>query len=1171
MSSNPSTPLAAAPAAAAPSSSGPARALRRRDLQQSSLGFFVGGSDCVRFSDHADPEQCRAPQCGAVCLYAARVDADSLETLGRFVREDEHHLHFCVACALTALQREEVSGTELGDSDATILSVIVGASGMDEVNVEDFTNMVVDPSPRSDVDLHVKSLNAPWTQAKIKDIGLPVFMEWLTDKDGDGNLHGCALLINLIDQLNYQSSQVKAAVTRTITAAKKEYASLHPDDDADGGVAQFVLDSLLKDCGSWVAHLRDSQPHSALTSGQRRDALSLAFAWHDRSRWLADANVDKEDVAAQYTTFINSMPLHLRVPLMLGLSDPSMRSMMDLSGNFFVPASFLEFVYALCNQQSILALPFEHIDDWRRSVIGSGASVKPVDFRVVTSRAGTFSALFTVKTTACKGVRWMSPGQLRAAGIAVGKRSFSNKKSNEAYTSCCKAHVACARAAQLAARAASEAAVDPAEVAADASRAASRLASTDEPAAGAFTTPKRRRRSKAKPTPPPKPPAPPPRSTASISFDALASSSDSGSDSGGADGKESEADEVRPVSLPVLTRAARKAMTRSAKDEADAYKGMLKQAERDRDYVTFNRVALLLSSLIAASAERAAALAAEPPPPPPPAAPIANWAAYVLFERAVPDVLRSAATRAELKDIDFWLKRGGANDINCIRAAVNTVQKRSAAGAPGAGGKSSKSSKSSKSKSAAKAAKPKGSAGAAARKAAAAEKRKQALSKLQSKMHVSESENDVDVSFSGDDDYGSSAYPPNHDHKEWRTDDDDDRDTSDNDTGDDSNDGAAGPPPAPRARRRSRRSDDSDYELQSEWDTDELEDADDGGAADAARKQDAETLVSKLLCMKVQNVGSSWQPNFDILEELAVGQYAKGINDSKGKTLEIDMSASKPQFKEVNHSASRFPYVGSRAMFEHMSGQVTRRCENVMRAVKQAFKGDSLSAAQRTKLKAKHTHYSKMRSAWRKFIAIINRRMARAWNKRHTATDRVNKMRHICNYVNWTLRVYCRRRQFICLAFNTEWFADVCDVAAPVPTAKPLKDHFMLADNNALKAHQDKAPAPPRAPAPRAPPRVPPRSSKPEKQQPKAPPKAPKTTPKKPRFSEVGAPPAFTTVFKNRCYTCGASGHGSNDAECPMAGISKDDMDADMRAQYDAVKLEAKTVRQARTAWAKAH
>ena len=247
--------------------------------------------------------------------------------------------------------------------------MIVGASGMDEVNTEDFTNMVVDPSPRSDVDLHIKSLSAPWTQAKIKDIGLPAFMEWLTDDDGDGNLHGCTLLINLVDQLNYQSSQVKASVTRTITAAKKEYASLHPDDDADGGVAQFVLDSLLKDCGSWVAHLRDSQPHSALTSGQRRDAMSLAFAWHDRSRWLADADVDKEDVAAQYTTFINSMPLHLRVPLMLGLSDPSMRSMMDLSGNFFVPASFLEFVYALCNQHCILALPFEHIDDWRRSVI----------------------------------------------------------------------------------------------------------------------------------------------------------------------------------------------------------------------------------------------------------------------------------------------------------------------------------------------------------------------------------------------------------------------------------------------------------------------------------------------------------------------------------------------------------------------------------------------------------------------------------------------------------------------------------------------------------------------------------------------------------------------------------------------------------------------------------
>ena len=1170
MSSDPSTPPAAAPAAAAPSSAGPGRALSQRNLQQTSLAFFVGGSDCVRFTDHSDPERCHAPQCGAVCLYAARVDTDNLDTLDRFVGEGEHHLHLCVACALTALGRGEIGGIKLGDNDATTLSVITGASGMDEVNTEDFTNMVVDPSPRSDVDLHVKSLSSAWTQQKIKDIGLSALMEWLTDEDGDGNLHGCTLLINLLDQLNYQDAKVKAAVTRTITAAKKEYASAHPDDDADGGVAQFVLHCLLRDCSSWVAYLRDSQPHSALTSGQRRDALSLAFAWHDRSRWLADAGVDKEDVAAQYVTFINSMPTQLRVPLMLGLSDPVMRSMMDLSGNFFVPASFLEFVYALCNQHCILALSCEYIDDWRRSVVSSGASVKPVDFRVVTSRAGTFSSLFTVKTTACKGVRWMSPGQLRAAGISVGRRAFSNKQNKLAYASCCKAHVACARAAQLAARAASEAAVDPAEVAADASRAASRLAGTDEPAAGAFTTPKRSSRRRAALTPPPKPPAPPPRSTTSISFDALASSSDSGGDSDGAGDEESEADDVRPVSLPVLTRAARKAMTRPEKDEANAYKGMLKQAESDRDYVAFNRVALLLSSLIAASAERAAALAAAPDPPPPPAALIANWAAHVLFERAIPDALRSAATRTELKDIDFWLKRGGANDINCIRSTVNTVQKRSA-GAPGAGGKSSRSSKSGKSKSAAKAAKSKGSAGAAARKAADAEKRKNALNKLKSKMHVSESGSDDDVSFSGDSDHGSSAYPPHHDHKEWRTDDDDDGDTSDNDTGDDSGDGAAGSPPAPRTRRRSRRSGDSDYELQSEYDTDELENADDGGAADAARKQDADTLVSKLLCMKVQNVGGSWIPNFDTQQELAVGEYVKGISDSKGKTLELDMSASKPQFKQVNHNASRFPYVGSRAMFEHLAGQVTRRCESVRRAVKQAFKGSSLSAAQRTKLKDKHVHYSKMRSAWLKFIAIIGRRMARAWNKRHAATERVKRMRHICNYVNWTLRVYCRRRQFICLAFNTEWFDDVRDVAAPIPTAKPLKDHFMLADNNALKAHQEKAPAPPRAPTPRAPPRAPPRSTKPGKKQPKAPGKAPETPPKKQRFSEVGAPPAFTTVFKNRCYTCGASGHGSTDAECPMAGIKKDDMDADMRAQYDAVKLEAKTVRQARTAWAKAH
>ena len=45
--------------------------LRQRDLQQPSLGFFIGGSECVRFSDHPNPERCRAPQCGAMCLYAA--------------------------------------------------------------------------------------------------------------------------------------------------------------------------------------------------------------------------------------------------------------------------------------------------------------------------------------------------------------------------------------------------------------------------------------------------------------------------------------------------------------------------------------------------------------------------------------------------------------------------------------------------------------------------------------------------------------------------------------------------------------------------------------------------------------------------------------------------------------------------------------------------------------------------------------------------------------------------------------------------------------------------------------------------------------------------------------------------------------------------------------------
>ena len=126
----------------------------------------------------------------------------------------------------------------------------------------------------------------------------------------------------------------------------------------------------------------------------------------------------------------------------------------------------------------------------------------------------------------------------------------------------------------------------------------------------------------------------------------------------------------------------------------------------------------------------------------------------------------------------------------------------------------------------------------------------------------------------------------------------------------------------------------------------------------------------------------------------------------------------------------------------------------------------------------------------------------------------------------------------------------------------------MLADNNALKAHQDKAPAPARTPTPRAPPRAPPKKAP---KQPKAPGKAPKAPPKPKRFNEDGAPPPFTTVFKNRCYTCGAVGHGTNDATCPMAGISKDDMDAGMRAKYDAVKLEQKTVRAARAAWGKAN
>ena len=89
---------------------------------------------------------------------------------------------------------------------------------------------------------------------------------------------------------------------------------------------------------------------------------------------------------------------------------------------------------------------------------------------------------------------------------------------------------------------------------------------------------------------------------------------------------------------------------------------------------------------------------------------------------------------------------------------------------------------------------------------------------------------------------------------------------------------------------------------------------------------------------------------------------------------------------------------------------------------------------------------------------------------------------------------------------------------------------------------------------------------------PKTPGKMPAAPPKaKQRFSEDGAPPSFTMAFKSRCYTCGAEGHSSNDQECPMAGISKDDMTADMRAKYDAVKKQQKDVRTARSAWAKAH
>ena len=113
-------------------------------------------------------------------------------------------------------------------------------------------------------------------------------------------------------------------------------------------------------------------------------------------------------------------------------------------------------------------------------------------------------------------------------------------------------------------------------------------------------------------------------------------------------------------------------------------------------------------------------------------------------------------------------------------------------------------------------------------------------------MYVQEFDSNDDISFSGDEDNATGTYPPNHAHKEWRTDgdancNDDDR-NGDSDSGDD----AADPPPARKTRRRSRRSDDGDFELQSEWDTGDLENADDGGAAEAVRKQDAGTVVCKL-------------------------------------------------------------------------------------------------------------------------------------------------------------------------------------------------------------------------------------------------------------------------------------------------------------------------------------
>ena len=164
-----------------------------------------------------------------MCLFAAQVrpGPDDLDALAKFIGDGEQNLHLCAGCSIAALKNNEIEGTELSDNDATSLSVIVGASGLDSVNKDDYISMIIDSMLRDDVLLQIKSLEPAWIQAKIKDIGLPAFMQWLADEDDDGNFHGCTIVINRIDQLHYQDSAVKASVTRTITAAKKKCASLH--------------------------------------------------------------------------------------------------------------------------------------------------------------------------------------------------------------------------------------------------------------------------------------------------------------------------------------------------------------------------------------------------------------------------------------------------------------------------------------------------------------------------------------------------------------------------------------------------------------------------------------------------------------------------------------------------------------------------------------------------------------------------------------------------------------------------------------------------------------------------------------------------------------------------------------------------------------------------------